>query len=55
VISVGDTPADAKPILASDDPRVIRAMDALHDRIGLIDRPTERHPRRPRREARDDG
>ena len=37
-ISTGESPKDARPILASDDPRVIRAtLDALRERAGVID------------------
>lgn len=37
-ISVGDRPQQAKPILASDDRRVIQAaLDALLQRAGVIE------------------
>jgi hypothetical protein len=37
-ISTGDSPKDARPILASDDPKVIQAaMNALRERAGVID------------------
>jgi hypothetical protein len=37
-ISTGESPKDARPILASDDPKVIQAaMNALRERAGVID------------------
>ena len=37
-ISVGDRPQHAKPILASDDRRVIQAaLDALLERAGVVE------------------